>query len=109
MTNFFTQFVLSQASDNTTSRNIGGTDAWAVPHLKFWGDRPPVPAHDRLQSKIQEQQCNDNCNRIGVTRNFMCSKVTSKTTSVIKMIIELTAVCREISYIGSSVSFAKNG
>ena len=24
-----------------TSQNIGGTDAWAVPHLKFWGDRPP--------------------------------------------------------------------
>ena len=23
------------------SHNIGGTDAWAVPHLKFLGDRPP--------------------------------------------------------------------
>src|SRR6218665_2238469 len=33
----FSQLVLSHASDNTTSRNIGGTDAWAVPHLKFWG------------------------------------------------------------------------
>src|SRR6218665_1005102 len=46
MTPFFTQLVLSHASDNTTSRNIGGTDAWSVgtvPHLKFWGDRPPVP------------------------------------------------------------------
>src|SRR6218665_2411377 len=21
-----------------------GTDAWAVPHLKFWEDRPPVPS-----------------------------------------------------------------
>src|SRR6218665_182798 len=29
--------------DNTTSQNIGGTDAWAVPHLKFGGDRPPSP------------------------------------------------------------------
>src|SRR6218665_267242 len=29
--------------DNITSPNIGGTDAWAVPHLKFWGDRPPSP------------------------------------------------------------------
>ena len=28
-------------SDNTTSQNIGGTDTWAVPHLKFGGDRPP--------------------------------------------------------------------
>ena len=26
-------------SDNTTSRNIGGTDTWAVPHIKF----PQVP------------------------------------------------------------------
>ena len=40
---FFTQFVLSHASDNTTSPNIGVTDTWAVPHLTFfWGDRPPV-------------------------------------------------------------------
>src|SRR6218665_2853303 len=39
---FFTLFVLSRASENTTSQNIGGTDAWAVPHLKFCGDRPPV-------------------------------------------------------------------
>ena len=36
-TPFFTLFILSRASDNTTSQNIGGTDAWAVPHLKFWG------------------------------------------------------------------------
>src|SRR6218665_699355 len=35
------QFVLCRASNNTTSLNIGGMDAWAVPHLKFWGDRPP--------------------------------------------------------------------
>jgi len=41
MTPFFTQFVLSHASDNTTSQNIGETDAWVVPHLKFWRDRPP--------------------------------------------------------------------
>src|SRR6218665_3376932 len=41
---FFTLFVLSCASDNTTFQIIGGTDAWAVPHLKFfWGKRPPVP------------------------------------------------------------------
>ena len=39
---FFTLFVLSRASDNTTSKNIGGTNAWAVPHLKFWGTVPPV-------------------------------------------------------------------
>jgi len=28
---------------NTTSLNIGGTDAWAVPYLKFLGDHPPSP------------------------------------------------------------------
>jgi len=43
-TAFFTLFILSRASDNTTSENIGGgTDAWAVPHLKFWEIVPPVP------------------------------------------------------------------
>jgi len=47
----------------------------------------------------------DNCNRIGVLPNFMYSKVTSK--SIIKMIIELKAVCRVISFIESSVTFAK--
>jgi len=36
----FTLFILSRASNNTTSQNIGGTDAWAVPHLKFGGPSP---------------------------------------------------------------------
>ena len=41
---FLTHFVLSRAPHNTTYPNIGvGTDAWAVPHLKFLGDRPPSP------------------------------------------------------------------
>src|SRR6218665_3398542 len=40
---FFTLFILSRTSDNTTSQNIGGTNAWDVPHLKFWGDLPPRP------------------------------------------------------------------
>ena len=43
LTPLFTLFVLSRTSNNTTSQNIGGTDAWAVPHLKFWEDRPPSP------------------------------------------------------------------
>ena len=34
---FFTLFVFSRASDNTTSQNIGGKDAWAIPLLKFGG------------------------------------------------------------------------
>src|SRR6218665_2479629 len=42
MTPFFTLIVLSRAADNTTPQNIGETDAWAVPHLKFWErDSPP--------------------------------------------------------------------
>ena len=43
MTHFFTQFVLSHASDNTTSRNIGRTDACASPISYFLGGTvPPV-------------------------------------------------------------------
>src|SRR6218665_2367413 len=42
-TYFFTLFELSRPSHNTTSQNIGGTNAWAIPHLKVWGDLPPSP------------------------------------------------------------------
>ena len=36
---FFSQFVLCLTANNSTSRNIGGADAWAAPHLKFfWED-----------------------------------------------------------------------
>src|SRR6218665_2448802 len=38
---FYCHFVLSHASLNTTSTNIRGTDAWAVPHLKFFGEPSP--------------------------------------------------------------------
>ena len=42
---FFSLFVLSRESDNTTSQNIGGTDAWAVPPPPIvWGEpSDPVP------------------------------------------------------------------
>src|SRR6218665_1653545 len=41
---FFTLFILSRTSDNTTSQNIGRTNVWAVPHLKFWrGPSPQSP------------------------------------------------------------------
>src|SRR6218665_1532442 len=44
MTHFFTLFVLSRTSNNTTFQNIGGTDAWVVPHLNFfWGTVPQSP------------------------------------------------------------------
>src|SRR6218665_413429 len=42
-TPFKTLFILSRASDNTASQNIGGKNAWAVPHHKLWGTVPPVP------------------------------------------------------------------
>jgi len=42
---FFTQFVLSHASNNTTSPNIGGTDTWdgymGRPASQILGRRPP--------------------------------------------------------------------
>jgi len=45
----FTQFVLSHASDNNSSRNIGGTDAWAItPTSNLGGTVPPVPLHVSL-------------------------------------------------------------
>ena len=51
-TPFFTLFILSRASDNTTSQNVGGTDAWPVPHFKFLGVRlPRLPLGLRLWHK----------------------------------------------------------
>src|SRR6218665_1456047 len=38
---FFTLFVLSRASNNTISQNIGGTDAWAVPTSNLFGWNAP--------------------------------------------------------------------
>src|SRR6218665_3399998 len=41
---FFTLFILSRVSENTTSQNIGGTNAWAVPPPQIsWGTSPSVP------------------------------------------------------------------
>src|SRR6218665_1163584 len=40
---FFTLFVLSRASDNTNSQNIGGPMHGLSPHLKFSRERPPSP------------------------------------------------------------------
>src|SRR6218665_2369756 len=38
---FFTLFILSRASDNTTCLNIGGTNAWAVPPPRIFGETVP--------------------------------------------------------------------
>src|SRR6218665_1925739 len=44
MTPFFTQFVHSHASDNTTSRNIGGDGRMGRPPTSnFFGTVPPAP------------------------------------------------------------------
>src|SRR6218665_2969156 len=43
MTPFFTLFLLSRASDNTTSQNIGGRMHGPSPISNFWGTVPPVP------------------------------------------------------------------
>src|SRR6218665_109437 len=40
-TQFFTLFMLSRTSDNTTSQNIGGTNAWAVPPPQILGGPSP--------------------------------------------------------------------
>src|SRR6218665_2599694 len=40
-TPFFTLFILSHTSDNTTSQNIGGTNAWAVPQPHTLGGTAP--------------------------------------------------------------------
>src|SRR6218665_1607579 len=43
-TPIFTLFMLSRTSDNTTSQNIGGANAWAVPPPQTLGRTvPPVP------------------------------------------------------------------
>jgi len=35
---FFTLFILSRTSNNTTSQNIGGTNAWTVPPPQTFGE-----------------------------------------------------------------------
>ena len=39
--------ILSEKNEQTAMEGdgmeLGSGDAWAVPHLKFWGDRPPSP------------------------------------------------------------------
>src|SRR6218665_3430723 len=43
-TQFFTLFMLSRTSDNTTSQNIGGDQCMGGPPTSnFGGDRPPSP------------------------------------------------------------------
>src|SRR6218665_3056075 len=42
-TQFVTLFMLSRTSDNTTSQNIGGTNAWAVPPPQILGGASPPP------------------------------------------------------------------
>src|SRR6218665_1335220 len=52
---FFTLFILSRTSDNTTSLNIGGTNAWAVPppQIVLGGPPPSPPRSPPLIASIQ--------------------------------------------------------
>jgi len=43
ITPFFTLFMLSHASDKHYFSKYWGDGCMGRPHLKFWGDRPPVP------------------------------------------------------------------
>src|SRR6218665_3080938 len=43
-TSFYSFHTFPRIRQHYTSRNIGGMDAWAVPHLKFLGDHPPSPS-----------------------------------------------------------------
>ena len=66
----FTLFVLSRASDNTTSQNIGGTDAWAVPHLTFGGTVPPAPLGLRPWWLLTQYTNMQQENLISINRNI---------------------------------------
>src|SRR6218665_1761542 len=63
-TPFFTLFVLSHTSDNTTSQNIGGTNAWAVPPLQILeGTVPQSPlglrpwvAEGRIRPRVRVEE-----------------------------------------------------
>src|SRR6218665_90241 len=61
LTPFLSQFVLFLTrTHNSTSQNIGGTDAWAVLHLKFWGDRslsPPKSPPSSLPIQVVNMIC----------------------------------------------------
>src|SRR6218665_3286723 len=64
---FFTLFILSPTSDNTTSQNIGGDECMGCPPTSnFGGDRPPVPPRFPPLTQVhypflQPQLCYLNC------------------------------------------------
>src|SRR6218665_3360272 len=49
LTHFLSQFVLCLTSNNSTSQNIGGTDARAVPPPQIWGTVPKSPPMPPIQ------------------------------------------------------------
>src|SRR6218665_1343876 len=46
-TQFFTLFMLSRTSDNTTSQNIGGDQCMGGPPTSIWGGGRPPPSPPR--------------------------------------------------------------
>jgi|SRR6218665_2521523 len=95
---FFRHFVLSRISFNTTSPSIGRTDAWAAPHLKFWGSVPPVspkspPAFRRYTFR---QSCNSACQvivRFGRDRSCMLAFRVSIKKPFAELMKDLLQIC----------------
>jgi len=54
---FLVTSYFSRASLNTTSPNIGGTNAWAVPHLKFWRGPVSLPQPPRSPPMTNRMGC----------------------------------------------------
>src|SRR6218665_3317306 len=56
-TQFFTLFMLSRTSDNTTSQNIGGTNAWAVPPPQIFLGGPSPQSSPRSPPLVYTYEC----------------------------------------------------
>jgi len=79
LTPCFTQFVLCLTSDNNTSQNIGGMDAWAVPTSNFGWTAPQFPLSLRPWYIVQyarniKLMCSNVCMTIGQGLQGPCGK-----------------------------------
>src|SRR6218665_4027558 len=80
MTPVFTHFVLSHASANTASQNIGGRIHGPSPHLKLWGDLPRRPIYRISPSISREISDNFENANLGVRPILGSRKMSSLTT-----------------------------
>src|SRR6218665_3050970 len=53
---FYSVHTFARIRRHTTSQNIGETDAWAVPHLKFWGAGASIPPRPLAQIPPQSHR-----------------------------------------------------